>query len=275
MGYDVKILADSKGPSGSRMTTFELTYPRFVHSELMTHRVLSRNAASSRAIPGEKLIARVEGDPAMPVYWGKNQSGMQARSELDENSKEEASRIWLAARDDAVKHARALLALGAHKQIVNRIIEPWMYITVIASGTEWDNFFALRTHPDAQPEIKLLADLMVASYFTHAPVDLAEGDWHLPLLQPGEEDLPLEEKKMLATARSARVSYLTHAGVRDPSADRKLHDQLVESGHWSPFEHVAKAMSTSEFFGNLRGFKPYRKEFANENRTGFQPPSSE
>ena|SRR3990172_10692569 len=105
--YSARILCDSEsiyhkiGEHGNRLTTMEITYPRFVHSELMTHRMFSRNAASSRAIPISKMIEAVERDPVIPVWWGKNQSGMQARKELDSYEKEIAISRWLKARDDA------------------------------------------------------------------------------------------------------------------------------------------------------------------------------
>src|SRR5579872_1789847 len=120
-----EIVADSISQKGHRLTTFVLEYPRMVHAELMTHRVFSKNSASSRAIPIEKFIQTIKDNPAMPEFWGKNQSGMQALEELDEEGKTEAKRLWLEARDIAIQSALKLHSMNVHKQIVNRILEPW------------------------------------------------------------------------------------------------------------------------------------------------------
>lgn len=270
MGYEVKILRDSLSDHGIRLTTVELTYPRFVHAEFMTHRVFSRNSASSRAIPVEKLIQRVVDDPVIPVYWGKNQKGMQAEVELEGKEKEAAIKAWLEARDSAVVQANRLKEMGIHKQLVNRLIEPWMWITVICTATEFGNFFNLRCHKAAQPEIKRLADMLADEYFTHQPTYVPVGGWHLPLLKPEDlEALPLEDQKAASAAKCARVSYLTHAGTRDVKEDIRLHEQLRTAGHMSPFEHVAQAMSEPEWEGNFRGWKQYRKDLPDENRPEF------
>lgn len=302
-GYSTKIIADSIAPSGKRLTTWELTYPRMVHAELMTHRLFSRNSASSRAIPVEKMLARIEETPAMPVYWGKNQAGMQAAEELDAESKGLAMLEWLAARTDAVRRSRNLLALGLHKQIANRVTEPWMYITVIVSSTELENWFRLRDHKDAQPEIAWVAHDMRVKFEISKPVELAEGAWHLPyIFEQDREEMRIEvpaahvdaQLCKVATGRLARVSYLTHDGKRDLIEDIALHDKLIGPGHWSPFEHVAQAMTreawmnrmqeliwkcdeAGELFdasmiGNFSGWLQYRKTFppANEMRRKFK-----
>jgi thymidylate synthase ThyX len=242
----------------------EVTYPRFIHAEFMTHRMFSRNAASSRAIPVKKMLERVELDPAMPVFWGKNQSGMQANGELEEPQKSLAQFRWMEARDAALFHAQALLDLGLHKQLVNRILEPFSWITVIVTATEWSNFFALRRHPDAQPELHYVADLMFAAQEDSRPV---AREWHMPYLQPDEDKLPLETQQGVSVARCARVSYLTHDGKREIAKDLELFDRLKNgsgTGHWSPFEHVAKAMNEPIRCGNFIGWSQFRKTFANE-----------
>lgn len=270
MTYSCRILADSQGPNQIRLTTFEITYPRFIHSELMTHRVFSRNAASSRAIPIDKMIEQVEQNPAMPVWWGRNQSGMQAKEELNDAEKMAARYVWLAARNEAVLKARELQRIGAHKQIVNRLIEPWMWITVLVTSTEWENFFALRTHEDAQPEIREIARMIEASLISTEPRHLQRDEWHLPLT----DDIVLlkkqfsdEDIRMISVGRCARVSYLTHAGVRDPKADLTLATRLQESGHMSPFEHVAQVIASQDgrFHGNFRGWLQFRKTLHDED----------
>jgi thymidylate synthase ThyX len=292
VGYNVKILADSIAPNGKRLTTWELTYPRFVHAELMTHRLFSRNSASSRAIPTAKLMDQVKNDPAMPKWWGKNQSGMQAREELGADAITEARSLWLEARDRALGIADDLMDLGLHKQIANRLLEPWMFITVIVSATEMDNWFRLRAHPDAQPEIGWVAKEMLAQYTTRNMT--ATSGWHLPLISAEDYELvrPLVRELLeseghadiradsyawnvirdrllaeVATGRCARVSYLTHDGRRDLREDIKLHDRLKESGHWSPFEHCAHAMGprashgelSLRWSGNFQGWQQYRE----------------
>ncbi|KKL04380.1 hypothetical protein LCGC14_2616640 [marine sediment metagenome] len=277
--YGAKIIKDSINPVGDRLTTFELTYPRFVHAELMTHRMFSRNSASSRAIPTKKLMARVEENPVMPKWWGKNQKGMQAREELEGDELENAKNIWLAAKGWALNCAQMLLEAGVHKQIANRIIEPWMFITVIVSATEYDNWFHLRDDPGAQPEIAWVAREMRKLYKENKPNKLDIGEWHTPYVETtlgsGRDHLfvsPEEAKgdplfmAKIATARCARVSYLTHDGTRDLFEDIRLHDKLSGNGHWSPFEHAAEADGESNRYGNFIGWRQYRKMFKNEHR---------
>lgn len=269
MPFHAEVLADSIAPCGKRLTTFEITYPRMVHSELMTHRQLSRNSASSRAIPTKKMLAAVIRNPAMPVRWGRNQSGMQAHHDLTGTDRKIAIRLWLTARWFAVCFAWLMHKLGVHKQIVNRLLEPWMWITVIVSATEWMNFFALRDHPDAQPEIARIAHLMREAYNASQPDVLNAGEWHTPMVDADEASWLRErnlDPRAVSVGRCARVSYLTHHGTRDPYEDVKLHNKLKSSnpGHWSPFEHVAQALSTPIHSGNYVGFAQYRKEFPNE-----------
>ena len=160
MAYDAKIVADSVSEVGDRLTTMEVTFPRMVLAEFNTHRVFSRNSASSRAIPVEKQLQRIMDDPFIPVWWGRKQSGMQADHELEGDGLVQAKAEWLAARDSAVGHVQRLLELGLHKQITNRLLEPFMWHTVIVTATEWSNFFALRANPMAQPEIRVIAEMM-------------------------------------------------------------------------------------------------------------------
>lgn len=287
--YNAKIIADSINPVGDRLTTFELTYPRFVHSELLTHRLFSRSSASSRALPTKKLLEQIENNPVMPKWWGKNQSGMQAREELTELDLARAKDTWLRARNKAVEAARFMQRIGLHKQIANRVLEPWMFITVIVSATEYENWFHLRCSEFAQPEIAWVAYEMQKLYKENTPVTMSGGDWHLPYVELNDTEHPLyvdlsslEEYKafipeenlrreresvlrMISTARCARVSYLTHDGKRDYVKDIELHDKLSGDQHWSPFEHVAQAQSNSKMSGNFKGWKQYRKMFSNEH----------
>jgi hypothetical protein len=280
---EAKIIADSIGPSGKRLTTFELTYPRFIHSELMTHRALSKNSASSRAIPVKKMRQRIRRNPAMPVSWGQNQKGMQASTELSGWRRKLAIFFWLLGCRFALFVSWVLEKLGVHKQIANRVTEPWMHMTVVVTATEWANFFHLRFHKAAQPEFQELARIMYSLYKSNEPKVLKAGEWHLPYIRQEDWDeldeagLSIETATKIlvkvSTGRCARTSYVNQDGYRDLDADINLHDRLYqppdsnEPGHWSPFEHVAQALETAEPSGNIVGFKQYRKMFPNENHT--------
>ena len=204
-----KVVAHSKSSiTGKEIITFELIYPRFIHSELMTHRLFSRNAASSRAIPVSKMIEMVRNNPASPIHWGKNQPGMQAKEECLEQVFIQTfydNAIWegkteeeaLAEAHVSAKHAWGFFAgeiadmaesfsiAGYHKQIVNRILEPFQWMKTVVTSTEWDNWYWLRNHPDAQPEIKRLAEVMLEAKEASEPRLLQPGDWHVPYYDEG------------------------------------------------------------------------------------------
>ncbi|HSR94094.1 MAG TPA: FAD-dependent thymidylate synthase, partial [Solirubrobacterales bacterium] len=161
--------------------------------------------------------------------------------------------------------------LNVHKQVANRLLEPFMWHTVIVTATEWDNFWNLRCHPDAQPEIRLIAETMRAAAEASDPVELDLGEWHLPLVGPEDREqvASIEDLIKISAGRCARVSYLTHAGKRDPDADIELHDRLLESGHMSPLEHPARPLTPAEievgeWAGNFRGWRSYRKGISGE-----------
>jgi thymidylate synthase ThyX len=275
MAFSARVLLDSRAPSGARLTTFEVRYPRFIHSEMMTHRMFSRNAASSRAIPIKKMIAAVREDPALPVHWGRNQTGMSAREEIPADVAERAKAEWHLALADALRHAERLAEkdIDLHKQLVNRLLEPFAWITVLITATDWANFFTQRAHEDAQPEIKHIAELMLAEYRASEPAAVAQGNWHLPLIQPDERDLPEEFLCCISVARCARVSYLTHDGKRDHEKDIELYERLLgggANGHWSPFEHVATpALTAADRSANFTGWEQFRKRFPQEHVTSF------
>lgn len=267
-----RIIADSISEEKQRITTFELEYPRFIHSEFMTHRMLSRNAASSRAIPLWSMIKQVWNTPASPVHWGKNQSGMQAKEELTGIHLQSAKFFWNLSGKVACGFAALLGMVKTHKQIANRILEPWSHIKVVVTATEWDNFFHLRNHPDAQPEIHELAKKMWELYSTNTPKLLKKGEWHLPYLdgyniQPDEDFVPFADNDIclsdaikLSASLCAQVSYRK----ADESIKKALniYKRLVESKpvHASPFEHQATpAKSRIVISGNFRGWVQYRQ----------------
>lgn len=245
MSYSVKILADSIA-SDVRLTTLEVTFPRIVLAEFNTHRVFSRNSASSRAIPVEKNIERVLADPFVPAAFAKNQKGMQAVNEFGEDEQALARQHWLEGLRAAVERAGSLANIGVHKQWANRLLEPYAWHSCIVTATEWENFFALRCSPMAQPEIRTVAEMMRAVMEASTPEQLAPGGWHLPLVQPDELSMPDDILVKLSVARCARVSYLTHEGKRDAGADHALYDRLLQSGHMSPFEHAARVATDED-----------------------------
>ncbi|MBV8344353.1 MAG: FAD-dependent thymidylate synthase [Candidatus Eremiobacteraeota bacterium] len=263
MAYSARVLLDSVSPAAVRLTTLEVTFPRFVLAEFNTHRNFSRNSASSRAVPTAKLLERLERDPAMPLEWGRNKAGMSATETLAESDAEEAKRIWLAARDGAVAQARRLLDLNVHKQELNRLLEPFLWHTVIVSATEWGNFFELRCAPSAQPEIREAALRMRDAITQSAPRPVELGEWHTPLLQDDEYSLDPETRRRVSAARCARVSYLTHDGKREISKDLELYERLRSEHHLSPFEHVATPSADAEFHANFRGWIQFRREIEN------------
>lgn len=266
--YGAKIIADSVSAAGHRLVTMEVTFPRLVLAEFNTHRMFSRNSASSRAIPVKTQLARVREHPFVPEVWGRNQAGMQAEHEVDETSAAAAREAWLVARDRAVEQAERLLELKIHKQLANRLLEPFLWHTVIVTATDWSNFFALRANPEAQPEIGRVAELMRLAYGSGTPIMVPDGAWHLPLLQPEEYDGSFEhteQARQVSAARCARVSYLTHDGRRDLDADLKLYRRLVESGHLSPLEHVATPDPGGARIGNFLGWRQLRKTIPGED----------
>ena len=251
--YSVEIILDSLNPyNGVRLTTMKLVYPRFIHAEFMTHRVFSRNASSSRAIPINKVIEQVKNNPAMPLVWGSNKSGMQAGDELEGFDLLASKEHWLSAMESATHYAKMLSDFGLHKQHVNRILEPFQLIEVLVTATEWDNFFDLRCHEDAQPEIHHLACLMLNAMFYSTPV---EREMHIPFI---DDDFAKPVQR--SVARCARVSYTLRDGTTSIEKDLELYDRLVGSKplHASPAEHQAFAMRSDDFIKNFRGWEQYR-----------------
>lgn len=286
MGYSARVVADSISESGVRLVTMVITLPRIMLAELNTHRVFSRNSASSRAIPLFKQLLQLMKGFFVPSEFGTAVGGMQAGPNLEGKALKEAQALWrelffivvhyamklstsgrfidrewakwqLEKNDDfeefVVYIARLLenkksvvykrtTMLKVSKGLVNRLLEPFMWHTVIITATEWDNFFALRAHKNAQLEIRLAAEMMKQAYDASTPKKLKEGEWHLPFLQPEEQEWAAadpEKARMAVVARCARVSYMTHDGEIDLEADLKLAKRLQDAGHMSPFEHAA------------------------------------
>jgi thymidylate synthase ThyX len=171
MPYEVKIILDSVSPDGARLTTLTAKYPRFIHAEMLTHRVFSRNTSSSRAIPMAKLRQQVIDDPVIPIHWGRNQPGMQASEEIGQIERHEANRLWRVACAQAIATHRKMEALGLHKQVANRVLEPFLWTTCLISSTTWENFLTLRRDKDAQPEMQKIANLIGEALEASKPVE--------------------------------------------------------------------------------------------------------
>lgn len=306
--FKAKVVLDSINPCGNRITTMELTYPRFIHAEIMTHRDRARNAASSRAIPWERIIeckdhtgtqyklstkcmkGMILTEPVVPLYWGVEQKGMQSGADLVGEEAERANRIWLEARDNAVASADKLAKLGIHKSLCNRLTEPFMWITVVMTATRWKNFFRLRNHKDAEKHFQLIARMTQEAIEGSKPQELSAGQWHTPYIteedhyliaeyitdwNQAHDDEPVYSTDIyckVSAARSARVSYLTHDGKRDIQADLDLFAKLIERNddviHASPLEHVAASMSKPVPSGCFIGWHQLRKDFALEDVSG-------
>lgn len=360
MAFQAVVLADSISPEGHRITTFEATYPRIVHAEMMTHRMFSRNSASTRAIPLAIQLKNLLENPFIPEKFGINQSGMQAYRDLEGLKHEEAVELWLRGRDRAITTVLELIlgnqvaeevlqyesnrefvsaetllkdfdklmellpkstdsvekqqlmeskgVLNVHKQLAGRGLEAYMWHTIVLTGTEFDNFYALRDHPEAQGEIATIARLMKQAYNESTPKRLEEGEWHLPYVEEGEFDNPFDGVRASA-ARCASVSY-NRQHVRNAEKEFERYETLLRGGHMSPLEHQATPFTASEygrregvmkviekyldvqsnhvgpeltdgemngilqaagqlmFSGNLRGWTQHRKQIAHEDNFG-------
>ena len=272
-----KVIADSISEAGHRITTFEVEYPRFIHGELMTHRMLSKNSSSSRAIPINKMLDQVESNMAVPIYWGKNKSGMQADEEVEMFESMVALSQWNMAFLDAKDRIDEISNLGVHKQTTNRLSEPFQMMKVVITGTDWGNFFNLRIHPDAQPEICMLAYKMYKAMEDSEPQLLKGEQWHLPYVNSAKSDaldsmgnryedldyyvgdfnfLSLEDAIKISAASCASVSYRSE-GMTLEKAD-KIFDMLINAEviHASPFEHLATPIRPYRMAD-----KPYLSDF--------------
>jgi thymidylate synthase ThyX len=254
MSYEAKILADSLSPNDHRVTTLQVTFPRIILAEFNTHRVLSRNSASSRAIPVERRIEQVMENPFVPEAFGKNQRGMQADDVLVDMDDAKARGHWYTAVAEAVAHARDLSADGVHKQHANRVIETYAWHTVIVTSTEWANWDALRISKMAQPEMFKIAGMMREARLASVPLLVNYGDWHLPLVRGPYGVVRVEEHALIArgfdpvkvcVGRCAAVSYERHDATT-PEKASAICDKLRADGHMSPFEHALRPMTQRE-----------------------------
>ena len=287
-----KVICDSVSPDGVRITTLEIEYPRFIHGEFMTHRTLSKNSSSSRAIPIQKMLDQIENNMAIPIYWGKNKSGMQAVEEVSKFDEAKSVLNWERSFNYTKDRVLDMVDIGLHKQVPNRLTEPFQMMKVVVTGTDWDNFFNLRIHPDAQPEICMLAYKIYKAIEESDPVKLRVRDWHLPYVNIGWNGkgdityfndafdvIDLEDAIKISASCCAQVSY-RNTDMSLEKAD-KIFNMLIKSDvlHASCFEHLATPIRSQEglingwdfgithqnkqgqlFSGNLRGWISYRQQ---------------
>lgn len=269
--FGCRVVADSF--YSTRITTLELSYPRFIHSEIMTHRDRARNAGSSRAIPNSVMLDAVITDPVVPIFWGANQKGMQTGDKIGLTERIKAEQIWLEARDQMVEAAGKLAKLNVHKSLSNRLVEPWMWIKVVMTATVWKNFFDQRCHPDAEIHFQKIAGMIKTALEESEP---NVSTWHLPYIEQddfeevrGYED-PVKTLCLVSVARCARVAYMQH-GQKKKSLEKDFalaHDLINGSGqlgHRSPFEHVAEGRVDEKYrSGPFHGWHQLRKDYWNE-----------
>lgn len=283
--FKVDIVADSIMPMNHRITSMLITFPRYILAEFNTHRALSRNSASSRAIPTRRIVEMVKETPFIPLKWMEDHSGMQGTKYLDDvvirnrgmgiknTDVEAAQQMWLMARDNALRIAGVLNGkeLNVSKQIVNRLLEPFMWHTILVTATEWENFFALRDDLAADIHMQHIAHMMLEVMNVSTPKRLKAGEWHMPfgdqiitdevikLVKSDKvkgslwDDAVLPRLLKISTARCARTSYLTFDQIpikHDYTRDILQTDSLIANGHMSPLEHCAKAMSEEEYEHN-------------------------
>lgn len=299
MPYVVKVLADSVAPNGCRLTTILGRIPRIMLAEANTHRLFSRNSASSRAVPTPKLLAILEADPFIPIYWGKNQAGMSAAEALSPEDQEITEREWLELAAITRRYVERWHERGVHKQIANRPLEWFSWHEVIVSSTEWENFLRLRAPAEgpmdptfpAQPEFQVFAVMVRDALRSSVPKQLSAGQWHLPLIDELDRAASKERNRLTVTdpdgtvtygesvldfdrdlckisvAKCAAVSYLRHEDERSVADWLKVYDKLATSGHWSPFEHIARAITRRPkeegpipWSGNFCGWRQLRED---------------
>jgi len=298
--WKAEVLCHSKGTThGRELISILATYPRFIHSEFLTHRDRARSSASSRAIPWKKydkhgvlqqncMYYQIKHNPFVPEFWGKEQSGMQSGEELTGQEREDAISEWLQARDLALEQADTLYEMGIHKSLVNRLTEPFMWISVIYTATEWKNFFRLRCHPAAEKHFQKIANMVRDAINASTPMILQPGELHTPFWDTQSASELAEAidkgvlnsslgydfwKKRISAGRSCRISFMTHENKRDIFADIKTAATLIERSddviHAAALEHVATCHEDGNHrSGPFFGFHQFRKEFQNENVPG-------
>jgi hypothetical protein len=289
MKPSARVIQHSVNSRGIELISFEVALHRWILAEVNTHRDLSRNYRSSRAVPVVKLLREVRESPAMPVEWMANGPGMMPTEPMTAEEEAEARIIWMSAAADAVSHVERLAATRLHKQWANRLLEPYLFCHGVITATNYKNMYSLRCHKAAQAEFRVLANLMRDAAEKSLPVPLAPGEWHLPYVTSRDREWvrdmrfndPMQKLREMSVPRVARVSVNPHDETSvNPEKDFGLHDRLLADKHMSPFEHQATAdawnpWSPTKFWrpagwanpglhGNFRGYCQYRKYIPGE-----------
>lgn len=251
-GIRAAVLAHSvSAVSGKQLVTFLVDFPRFVLAEFLTHRLYSRNGASSRAIPVAKSIERVTYQPVVPIHFGQNKAGMTAEQEVDEHSQKRAKVVWSTIRKQAIYASEELAALGIHKQVTNRVLEPFSYMRMVVTATELDNFFWLRLHEHADPHINELARVMLFALQESVPTALQPGDYHVPFFGNGYWT-PEIETHYSVTAQQAiehSMSCCAQTSYRKLDMSTEKTEDIIKKlfggdrAHSSVSEHQATPMA--------------------------------
>lgn len=255
-----EVIADSINPVGVRITTLKLVFPHVILPQVLTHRVFSRNAASSRAIPTAKMIERVQKESYIPV-WKLNQRGMQPAGAIaDENVTAGCNEDWLDAMSYCLFKAESLRQRGVAKEQVNRLLEPFGHVQFLVTATDWQNFFNLRLDHHTQDEHQQLAYEIKQAMDRSDPDELGVCEWHLPFVTKEDREIHTEKDLLkISSARCCRVSYwLPEGNLPTYGQDMERHDQGIKDQHWSPYEHPAMALDSDERVRNLRGWMQYR-----------------
>ena len=255
------VIVDST-KNGKRITTFELVYPRYIHSEVMTYRMFSRNASSSRATPLAVTLDEVRNDPVFFDRVGKNKSGMVAGALLSPTELAAFEHDWNELADTVADSVEMMSSkYGIHKQVLNRALEPFLRIRTLVTATDWTNFFNQRLAPDAQPEINSLAVAMKEAMKKSVPT---ETELHIPYITAQEADLNQSQKIQVSVARCARVSYgKLEQKLSSVDDDALLYKRLLDAKHLSPFEHIAFAANyayRNTYYANFCGWRSYRNQ---------------
>jgi hypothetical protein len=266
-----KVICDSVAPHGGRLTTLQLHFPRFILAQFNTYGSIAKNARSSRAVPVEKIIAEAMNNPVVPVRWGRRERGMVAGVLMTETDAEWCFSRWMDARDSAVTTASHMNSFGAAKEVVNRLLEPWMWVDVVATATlgAWSHYLNQRCAHDAQPEHQELARSIGRAIRDSVPRGIGYWEWHLPYLTDEEWEsthgngLELAKKLAASVRRVRRVSYAPFDGQIDtPESDRAKHDESRDAGHWSCFEHQGEPfIDYDRRSGRMTGWMEYRQTF--------------
>ena len=261
------VLASKNQYTGVSLYTFKIKMPKSYLAQLNTHRILSKNASSSRAVPVPKLIERIRANTVIPMIMVQNKPGMWGDHTLNAEQAEQVTALWLESCEKAIETASKLHSLGLHKEYANRILEPYCEAEILLSGTQWNNFISLRAHYETQPEMQYVATQIKNLIETAQPQVLGKQQWHTPFIREEEEMLDISLKQKVSVARCARVSYFLKGTGEVSSLDKDiaLYNTLKDSGHWSPFEHVATPYLETKLCTNYLSWVQLRQSFRNSH----------